>query len=177
MTLFTFNFNVIDMLRLLAKSLLLLVLCVGLSELSIHTVLRSHFEGTDKLIDFYSEYHNSAASGPLNIVFVGTSRVAGSVSSNLVSKILSESLNRNMRVINAGKGFSSLAIHYFGLQNLYRDHPDNMHEAIVMIEAPSGILLYAEWNDNWVVDEWPVLMSPMLTSDNLFQFIRNSSSH
>lgn len=164
------------MAKLAAKLFLLTALCVGLSELAVRTVLRSQFEGVNRLEDFYSAAHDVAARDSVDVVFVGTSRVAGSVAPDVVATVLSDSLGDDIRVVNVGKGYSSLVYHYYGLRELYRDHAAHMRGALVMIEAPSGIPLYETWDGKWTLDAWPTLMGPFLSSDNVVPFLMRSDN-
>jgi hypothetical protein len=166
------------MLRLVFKLLLLAALCVGIAELTVRTVLRGKFEGTADLEDFYSAARDSASVGSVDLVFVGTSRVAGSVAPRVVSAVLDTSggARRSVRGVNVGKGYSTLILHYYGLRRLYREHPDHMRGAILMIEAPSGLPLYREWDDEWVLDGWPTLIGPVLERDNVGPFVWKSSN-
>ena len=162
------------MTRVALKILLLVVVFVGGGEVAVRTVLNPLFDGTNRLEDFYLNADREAANGPVDVVFVGSSRVAASIAPEVVGGYLSDSLGTRVKVISAGKGYSTLMLHYFGLQRLYRDHPDNMQGALVLIEAPGGVPVYLEWSDKWVTDTWPTLMGPLLTRDNVGPFLRES---
>lgn len=162
------------MLRLTTKLFLLIGFCIGLSELCLRTVLETPFRGLNRLENFYAPAEEFVAEGPVDYLFVGTSRVAGSVSPQVIATTLSDSLKRPIRVVNVGKGYSTLVMHYYGLRRLYQKQPNHMHGALVMIEAPSGIPLYQDWDEDWTTERWPTLLGPFLTSDNLLPFLLRS---
>jgi len=162
------------MTRIALKISLLAVLFVGGSELAVRTVLRPVFDGINRIEDFYLQSEKSAGQGPVDVVFIGSSRVTAAISPAVVQSGLSDSLGTRVRVVSEGKGFSTLALHYFGLKRLYRNHPDKMNGALVLVEAPGGIPIYQEWSDKWVTDTWPTLMGPLLDRHNVVQFLSES---
>jgi hypothetical protein len=101
---------------------------------------------------------------PLDAVFVGSSRVGAAINDTVFSKVLATYLRRNVTALNMGKGYSTLAEHYFGLRLMIRSHPANFRGCTVFIEAPDGLPDASTWSDTWVHSEWTSLLGPMLNA-------------
>lgn len=164
------------MAKLIIKIVLLFAILIFVAEASVRTVFRSQFSGLERLDDFYSDAREAAADGPVDIMFIGSSHVFAAIESETVADELEKAWGTRPRVLEIGKGYSTVALHYLGLKRLYEQSPENMHGTIVLIEAPGKIPWYQTWDDQWVDDEWPSLLGPLASAGEVMEFLVRSSN-
>lgn len=164
------------MTKLIVKIVLLFSLLICLAEVSIRTVFRSQFAGLERLDDFYRVARDAASAGPIDMMFIGSSHVFAAVNEDIVADELESMTGRRPQVVEIGKGYSTVALHYLGLKSLYEQYPDQMNGTIILIESPGRMPLYQTWNDFWVDDEWPSLLGSVASPPDVWRFLTHSSN-
>ena len=124
-------------------------------------------ELSQKHATWYSSALKKVKKGPVDIIFIGSSRVAASIDTNIVERILSMKQGRNVRVLNLGWGYSTLQEHYFGLRNLWESAPNNLKGCTVFIEAMCGLPQNVTWDDSWVHPDRKQLILDLLRVEDL----------
>lgn len=102
---------------------------------------------------FMGQAVQAARSGPLDYLFVGTSRVAAAIDAEVFADEVSRRQPRAARVVNMGTGYSTLPQHYLGLRRLVRDYPESLRGCVVFVEVPGGsdaIWQGRRWDEAWV---------------------------
>jgi hypothetical protein len=164
------------MLKFFARISLLVLLVVGSSEVAIRMLLSSQLEGVAQLTDFYHSAEKKAQRKGLDLLFVGTSRVAAAVDAEIARRELESRGRSQVGAVNVGKGYSTHGIHYLGIRNLYEKYPQKVGDMTVLVEAPSGVPEIQEKNGEWVSPRWPVLFGPVATMSDASRFVVQSSN-
>jgi hypothetical protein len=101
------------------------------------------------------------AEGGGNVIFIGTSRVACSISPPVFEREMELRHGRRVRAINAGRGYTTMLQHELLLRRLFESCPDHMRGVEVWIEAAHGFASAARPEP---AESWFFAASP----DNLF---------
>jgi hypothetical protein len=155
--------------RLVVKLAIFVLLALVVIELSLHATLGRK-----------SAWYTAAAQivnvTPVDYIFVGSSRVAASIDEKYFERAIKHRLGRDVKALNMGMGYCSLADHYFGLRTLLRLNPRNLKGVTVLIEAPSGLPFSETWRDRWLIRGGsPDLFVPYVGFSDLLTFWRLSS--
>lgn len=86
-----------------------------------------------------------------NYIFIGSSRVGGSIDTDVFQRQAGRHSHQVVEAINLGHGWSYLVQNYLWLRNLSREHPLRFRNATVVAEAPGGLLGFEcqDWHDRW----------------------------
>jgi hypothetical protein len=118
----------------------------------------------DKRINLYTNLYKV---GGTKYCFIGSSRVAAAVQPDTIS------MKNSVFCINAGKGYSTAAIHYLGLKYALKKNKDCLKNTKVFVESPMGFCsFYDNWNSPWVNEESPNLIIPYLDASSYKDFWR-----
>jgi hypothetical protein len=79
-------------------------------------------------------------------------------------------------VLNAGQGYSTPGVHYYGLTRLLREHPERFDGATVIVEARNGLPSQETWDDAWTHRELPNLLGTYLTVSDIPAFVWKSDN-
>ena len=123
---------------------------------------------------WYEDAADRVAVAPARFIFIGSSRVAQAV----VGEALSSELRlASSMVLNLGRGYSTLAEHYFGLRHLAAVSPSGLRGGVVFLEAPEGIPDLSTWDDPWFISADPGLLSMTMRPSDLPAFwLRSAGS-
>jgi hypothetical protein len=130
--------------RLLVKLAVFVLLALVVAELSLRATV-------GRKTAWYTAAAQIAKVAPVDYIFVGSSRVAASIDEKYFEQAISQRSGRNVKALNMGMGYCSLANHYFGLRMLLRLNPRNLRGVTVFIEAPLGLPFSETWRDRWVI--------------------------
>jgi hypothetical protein len=107
------------------------------------------------------------ANPPVKYYFLGSSRVAAAVDEKAFEAEMGRQLGHPVQALNLGAGYSCLAQDYLYLRNLLRQHPDDLRDSVVFLEAFGGMPEPGEWNGRWFQEGWPELLTPLLRKGDL----------
>lgn len=124
---------------------------------------------------WFSAIAGSGVGHTADALFLGSSRVSAAVDSRVFDQILSQVLGRQIQSANMGMGYSTVAEWAMGLRRLQELNPEAIRGSVVFIEAPMGLPEYKTWDDTWVVDPAPELMSRYLTKSDLPALFRSNT--
>lgn len=116
---------------------------------------------------WFSRVAGSGVGHTADALFLGSSRVSAAIETRVFDQILSQVLGRPVQSVNLGMGYSTTAEWAMGLRRLQELNPEAIRGSVVFIEAPMGLADYKTWEDSWVVDQAPELMSRYLTASDL----------
>jgi hypothetical protein len=155
--------------RLFIKLTVFVLLALVVMELSLRATL-------GRKTAWYTAAAQIANVMPVDYIFVGSSRVAASIDEKYFEQAIRQRVGRNVKALNMGMGYCSLADHYFGLRTLLRRNPRNLKGVTVLIEAPLGLPFSETWRDRWVIRGGsPDLLVPYVEFSDLLTFWRLSS--
>ena len=129
-------------LRLAQWLVIPLAVAVGV-ELGMRRWIRS------RPVDFWDRVQQVADDGPIDFLFIGSSRTAAAIDEDAFAEAASARLGRPVRAVNVGMGWSQLPQHWMGLRNLLERHPDALRGATVFIEAPALLPMHTRWDGPW----------------------------
>lgn len=111
----------------------------------------------------------SLPSASLDFVFIGSSRVGGSIDVGTFEHGLSQRLNQPVKAVNLGHGWSYLLQNYLWLRNLHRERPELLRGAIVVAEAPGGAPAFEcqRWHDRWFEPGMEYQLISLLRAEDL----------
>ncbi|MFP5470113.1 MAG: hypothetical protein ACLGGV_00820 [Bacteroidia bacterium] len=116
----------------------------------------------------------------VDYLFIGSSRVPATINTKLMKK-----LSQGKTVVNAGRGYTTVGIHYQAIKNKLKKHPDYLRNATVIIEYPgSGIYTNSFSEDKLRVYEsnieneksMPHLLVPYLDFNSFINFLFESKN-
>jgi hypothetical protein len=112
---------------------------------------------------WYADAADRFVRAPVRFVFIGSSRVAQAV----VAETFSGEMPRADDIaLNLGRGYSTLAEHFFGLRRLAAASPRGLRGAVVFLEAPEGMPDLSRWTDPWFqFEDRSLLRMTMRVSD------------
>lgn len=108
-------------------------------------------------------------------LFIGTSRVSAAVAADEFDQMLGQVLRRPIQSVNLGMGYSTTAEYVMGLRRLREINPNAIRGSVAFIEAPMGLPDFATWDDTWLVDAAPELMSRYLAVSDLPRLFRSKT--
>ncbi len=118
---------------------------------------------------FWAEVDQIAAAHPVQIIFVGTSRVAAAVDAATFAQTLPPSSNSGY-VLNAGMGYTTPAEYYMALRNSLERTPASFQHCTVFIEIDGGIPDPLTWQQPWAHSARPETLIPFLRRSDLTRF-------
>jgi hypothetical protein len=122
-------------------------------------------------LTFLARAERAAQGGPIDDLFVGTSRVAAAVDVDAFADEAARCIGRRPRAVNMGTGYSTLVEHFFGIKTLLRDRPDALRGGVVLIEAPGGIpdaiTIANRWDEPWTYEGETTRIVPHLRPGDL----------
>ena len=136
---------------------------LGMAE----TVVRST---VDRRPRWYGAAEQAVADGPVNALFVGSSRVEAAVYVPAFEEEASAMSRACVRALNLGRGYSTAAEHYLGLRNLFAAHPEHLSTTTVFVEMPLGPAGPSQWRGSWAHDEQPWMLVDLLRWHDLRAF-------
>lgn len=117
--------------------------------------------------DYWGAAAEVAGSRHIDLLFMGTSRVAAAVDTPTVSAEMERRLHRKVTVLNEGMGYTNLLQCYLGLRNLIAAHPGALKGTVVALEAPGGLPDSFDWSERWIVDDGIENLVPLLREQDL----------
>jgi hypothetical protein len=103
----------------------------------------------NKPVLFWDHVQQVADEGPIDFLFIGSSRTAAAIDEDAFAEAASARLGRPVRAVNVGMGWSQLPQHWMGLRNLLERRPDALRGATVFLEAPALLPMHARWDGPW----------------------------
>jgi hypothetical protein len=125
---------------------------------------------------WYSKVIREAGRQRLDIIVVGSSRVAAAVKADALAAECSRTLGRPVRAVNMGRGYSTVAEHYLALRALYTSSPAMGPELLILIEAPAGVGSSDSWHESWVSEDRPDFIVPYVRWSDVPAFVAESST-
>jgi hypothetical protein len=121
---------------------------------------------------FLDRAERVARSGPVDFLFVGSSRVAASIDIGTFAGELARTRGRDVRAVNMGTGYATLVEHDFALRELAGKYPEAMKGCVVLIEAPGGIPDglgdgRGRWDQPWSYEGEATWLAPLLRPGDL----------
>lgn len=101
----------------------------------------------------------------LDILFLGSSRVAASVDPATFDSVASTTARRTVRSFNLGMGFSTFHEIFFGLRQLAQR--GELEGRLVVIEAPGGMPKHARWDEPWFDGDTRIMLSRYMEAKDL----------
>lgn len=127
---------------------------------------------------WYSRAEAIARRGKVDFAFIGSSKVAAAFIEKAFNEEMGKALERRTAAVNLGRGFSSPQLHYLGLRNLLRRHPESLKGVTLFVEAMSDAPLYqyhGNWKSIWF-NRQPELLVPLLRFPDLMPFWRSQGT-
>ncbi len=109
-------------------------------------------------------------TGPVDFVFIGSSRVASAIDENAFADVMAAYVGHPVRVLNLGRGDSTAAEQALGLRALDQSMPRSARKYVLFIEAPGGLpdpLMQGTWKDPWVFPAAKGLIVRMLRGQDI----------
>ncbi len=117
---------------------------------------------------WYAAADALAAREPLDVLFIGSSRVEAAVDVEAFEAAVWRRSGRRVRALNLGRGYSTDAAHFFGVRNLLERHPERLRGLDVFAEAPGGLPFPTYWRHTpWAQPEQPFLLAEQLRAHDL----------
>jgi hypothetical protein len=162
--------------RFILTGLLFVGLPLLLVEGGVRALSSGPLSGLDLLVNFYRPVAAHVDTAHVDILLVGSSRVAAAVDASSFAKVVESHTGRRPHVLNVGQGYSTPVVHYLALNDLLKQHPERFRGATVLVEAPAGRPDPGTWQREWAHPEWPTLLSPYLSPAQLPGFWRYSQN-
>jgi hypothetical protein len=136
------------------------------------------FEPVVRLVhkNMFQRFENQLSQGPVNLILVGSSRVAASIDADTLSSDLSNRFKKPITVANLGRGYSTPQDKFLAFKALFAKYSSHLQNTWLLIEAPQGIPDWATWNSPWAVQQEPGLISTYLEPTDFFQMALHSST-
>lgn len=154
-------------LRILAWLTLPVLLIAGAERLVRRTV--------DRVPLWYPAAEVVSAKHRIDVVFIGSSRVAAAVYAPAFEQEAKAALGRKVRALNLGRGATHAPHHYFGLRNLLTSHPESFRGVDVLVEASSGWEVAVPWKDRWARGRQPALLLEVMEPVDLPRFWKSKA--
>jgi hypothetical protein len=149
-----------------AQWLVLPLLVLGLAEACVRLT-------ADRVPTWYGAAERLAATRPVQVLFVGSSRVQAAILPVAFEQVLAERGRPGLAVLNLGRGYSTDPEHYLGLRNLLAAHSDTLRGVTVFAEAPGGAPFATRWETvQWAMAEQPWMLVDLLRASDLPRFWR-----
>ena len=120
-----------------------------------------------KRIDSHWGWYESTTADSVDsfgAIFIGTSRVGASI--DVTSFAAASGIDSPLRVLNMGRGYSTLIQHWLGLRNMVDANPNCLRGTTVFLEAPTGVPDHSTSSARWAFDQAPQqLIMQMKVSD------------
>jgi hypothetical protein len=143
-----------------AQWVVLPMLVVGLSE----SVVR---ETSDRLPRWYAAAEELAEQGRIDAIFIGSSQTQAAITTTAFSEAVALRTGRRPRVLNLGRGYSSIVEHYLGLRNVIASSRRRLEDVTVFVEAPEGVAYSDRWDGPWTNTEQFQLIVDLLRFSDL----------
>ena len=147
--------------RTIAAALLFVLLPLAGIELGLRIGV------LDRPTNWYDLILTAACADKVDFVFAGSSRVAAAIHSEAFAKYVSQQIGAPVRVLNIGRGYTTLAEHDLVLRSLYEQCASSMEGATVFIEAGNGLPDFSTFRDSWVNPDEPWLIVPVIDRHDL----------
>jgi len=106
-----------------------------------------------------------ASGDTLEVLFIGSSRVAAAVDPATFDSVASIAARRPVRSFNLGMGFSTYHEVLFALREMGRD--GGLRNRLVLLEAPGGLPRHARWDDPWFEGDTRIMLSRYMRPGDL----------
>ncbi len=104
-------------------------------------------------------------------VFMGSSRVAASIDSEIAKETIQESTNKVVESVNIGQGFTTFHQYFLYLKKVIQEKPELSKNIHLFIEAPNGTSEWSTWaKSKWFNIEQPQYLINVLTFSDLFKY-------
>ncbi len=143
------------------------IVVFAMAELLVRTTVDRHPR-------WYGAAQQAVADGPVDVIFVGSSRVEAAVYVPVFEAELMAASGSCVRALNLGRGYSTAAEHYLGLRNLFAAHPGQLSRVTVFVEMPNAFGGPSLWSDSWTHDRQPWMVVDLLRWSDLWAFWRSS---
>jgi hypothetical protein len=123
-------------------------LCVGCLLVCGVLEYRARVVAADLALDqpiWYAQARERLRHERLDVLVLGSSRVAYAVTEDRVAARLRERLRRPVTVVDLGMGYTTWAEHALGLARLAEAAPDKVRGTLVLLEAPTGRVPLGSW--------------------------------
>jgi hypothetical protein len=127
----------------------------------------------DRVPTWYGAAERLAERGPVDVVFIGTSRIQSAIRSEAFADTVAVRTQRRLHVLNLGRGYSTTIEHYLGVRNLIRSFPRSLQGVTVFFEAMGGLAWAETWRDPWGYAEQPWLLVDLLRAPDFPDFWRS----
>ncbi len=122
---------------------------------------------------WYEGALDRSRSGPIDFIFIGTSRTASAILPHVWEKEIREATGSTVHCRNLGRAFSGSPAHHFGLRELVQRHPETMRDCTVFIETTHGIPTFVErWEDKWFFPGNTQLAVDYMNRSDLWRYLR-----
>lgn len=129
----------------------------------------------DHVPRWYGAAEALAAQGPISALFIGSSRVEAAVAPLEFEDEAARLGGLRGRALNLGRGYSTDAMHWFGVRNLLLEHPHNLRGVAVFVEVPGGLPFTSSWRTSpWARAEQPWMLAEVLRRRDLAGVWRSS---
>jgi hypothetical protein len=127
-------------------------------------------------LDWYREAVYHVQKVPVTYIFIGSSRVAASISPTEFAQATREAKSP-VSAINMGRGYTTLVEHFFGLRRIAAAMPDGLKGVTVFLEAPGGVPDLETWRGEWLEHKSPDLLVKTIGISDLWSFWARDSSN
>jgi hypothetical protein len=127
-------------------------------------------QSVDAIPRWYGAAQRHAERERIDVLFVGSSRVAAAVHVPTFRQAVHALSGRCPQVLNLARGYATITQHALGIRNLVTDHPDRLHGVTVFIEATNGVGRAEDWTSPWFSREQPWLLVDLLRWRDLLPF-------
>lgn len=127
----------------------------------------------DRVPTWYGAAERLAERGPVDVLFIGTSRIQSAIRSETFADAVTARTQRRLQVLNLGRGYSTTIEHYLGIRNLIRASPQSLQGVTVFFEAMGGLAWAETRRDPWGYAQQPWLLVDLLRAPDLPDFWRS----
>jgi hypothetical protein len=131
-------------------------------------VFRNRFQADDMGLQLFTgRAEKVARDGPLDFLFLGTSRVYAAIDTKSLEETMTIEYGHPVRAANLGTGYSTPREWFLGLRSLVRAHPGCLRGCVVFMEAPGGFVAPQSLEEEaWVFEDHAVRISALLAHDD-----------
>lgn len=119
--------------------------------------------------NWYGELERVTQNNAIKYIFIGSSRVAGSINPSVFTRSVGTGNIQNI-AINMGKGDSTLIEHLFGIKKIADTSPNKLKGVVVFLEAPQGFIPIENWQNSWLNKNYPQLLAKTIRFKDMGAF-------
>ncbi|HEY7204710.1 MAG TPA: hypothetical protein VIA61_10450 [Methylomirabilota bacterium] len=142
------------------------IVALGMVEVLVRSAV-------DRRPRWYGAAQQAVAEGPVDVIFVGSSRVRAAVYTPAFEQEVRATSGSCVRSLNLGRGYSTAAQHYLGLRNLFAAHPEHLPALTVFVEIPNALFGPSQWTRSWTNERQPWMLVDLLREGDLWGFWRS----